>query len=101
MPKIFDLCVVTREYEDIRGNKKAVWENIGSLHKNKEGKPFIMLKAHFNPAAIQRRTDSESILVSMFPPKDKDSNSEKNNYDSSAPAQDSFAPQAYDTEVPF
>lgn len=70
MTKLYDLCVSTREYTDNSGNKKSVWENIGSILQNDEGKNFIMLKAHFNPAAIKRKEGSESILVSMFMPKD-------------------------------
>ncbi len=70
MTKLYDLCVSTREYTDNSGNKKSVWENIGSILQNDDGKNFIMLKAHFNPAAIKRKEGSESILVSMFMPKD-------------------------------
>ena len=70
MTKLYDLCVATREYSDRDGNKKYFWENIGSLLQNNEGKKFIMLKAHFNPAAIKRKEGSESILVSLFAPKD-------------------------------
>ena len=69
MTKLYDLCVATREYTDRDGSKKSVWENIGSLLQNDEGKNFIMLKAHFNPAAIKRKEGSESILVSLFAPK--------------------------------
>lgn len=76
MTKLFDLCVVTREYEDSFGNKKAVWENIGSLLEGRDGKQFIMLKAHFNPAAIQRKEGSECILVNLFKPKSKNSGSD-------------------------
>ena len=70
MTKLYDLCVATREYNDRDGNKKSVWENIGSILQNDEGRNFIMLKAHFNPAAIKRKDGSESILVSLFAPKD-------------------------------
>ena len=110
MPKLFDLAVVTREYEDIRGNKKAVWENIGSLIEGKDGKKFIMLKAHFNPAAIQRRDGSECILVSLFAPKEKDSNipsssidnSSYSGYSSNSDNQNmSSGNQVFDPDIPF
>ena len=51
MTKLYDLCVATRHYKDTSGNDKAVWENIGTILKNEDGKTFMMLKAHFNPAA--------------------------------------------------
>ena len=41
-----------------------------------------MLKAHFNPAAIQRKEGSESIIISMFKPKQKQQNSQQDNSNS-------------------
>ena len=96
MTKLYDLCVATRSYKDSNGNEKAVWENIGSILKNEEGKVFMMLKAHFNPAGIQRKEGSESILVNMFQPK------AKNNNDSSGySGADDFQPASYDPNIPF
>lgn len=105
----YDLCVATRSYKDNNGNDKAVWENIGSVLKNKDGKPFMLLKAYFNPAAIQRKEGSESIIVSMFTHKSKSDNSTDNQdfystqdfgtQDFSAP--DDFQPESYDPNIPF
>ena len=75
--KLFDLCVVTSCYTQ-NGQKKNRYENIGSIWE-KDGKPFMILKAHFNPAAIARKEGEESILVSMFPPKDNSNSSNANN----------------------
>ena len=75
MKKLFDLCVPTRKYKS-KGQEKTNWENIGALIQNDDGKKFIMLKAHFNPAAIQRKEGSESIVISMFAPKIKQDNSD-------------------------
>ena len=95
MIKLYDLCVATRHYKDNMGNDKAVWENIGSILKNEDGKTFMMLKAHFNPAAIQRKEGSESILVSMFPPKNRQDSIGGNDM------QD-FSPEAFNPEnIPF
>lgn len=105
----YDLCVTTRNYKDKTGSEKAVWSNIGSILKNKDGKPFMLLKAYFNPAAIQRKEGSESVLVSIFPHKSKsDSNSSNQDFygstdfgtnDYSAP--DDFQPESYDPNIPF
>ncbi|MBQ6664139.1 MAG: hypothetical protein IJM68_00985 [Synergistaceae bacterium] len=70
MTKLYDLCVATRRYTDKEGNEKSAYENIGAILEKEEGKPYMMLKAHFNPAGITRKEGSESIMVSMFRPKD-------------------------------
>ena len=67
--KLYDLCVGTRKYT-VNGQEKTVWENVGAIIMG-EKNPYLMLKAHFNPAAIQRKEGSESIVISMFKPKDK------------------------------
>ena len=93
--KLYDLCVATREYTDKNGDKKAVWENIGAVMENDDGKKYMMLKAHFNPAAITRKEGSESILVSMFAPKTKQSDN------SAGSGSQNFSPEAYDPNIPF
>lgn len=75
MEKVYDLAVAIRRYTDRNGNEKAIWENVGTMFE-KDGKPFIMLKACFNPAGIPRKDGSESILVSMFKPKNKSDSSD-------------------------
>ena len=86
MTKLYDLCVATRHYKDTSGNDKAVWENIGSILKNEDGKTFMMLKAHFNPAAIQRKEGS-----SMFPPKSRQQDTDPPD----------FNPDSFDPNIPF
>lgn len=76
MNKLYDLCVATRTYKS-NGQDKTNWENVGALLQNDDGKKFIMLKAHFNPAAIQRKEGSESIVISMFKPKQKQDNQQQ------------------------
>lgn len=69
--KTHDLAVKTGSYTDRDGNEKGRWENIGALMENDDGQPFIMLKATFNPAGIQREEGRDSILVSCFVPEDQ------------------------------
>ena len=83
MNKLYDLCVATRTYKS-NGQDKTNWENVGALLQNDEGKKFIMLKTHFNPAAIQRKEGSESIIISMFKPKQKQQNSQQDNSNSNS-----------------
>lgn len=77
MKKICDLCVVTSSYTQ-NGQKKNRYENIGSIW-DKDGKRFMTLKAHFNPAGVARQEGSESIFVSMFTPKDNNNSHNENN----------------------
>jgi hypothetical protein len=68
--KIKDLAVVTGTYQS-NGETKKRYANIGALMEGDNGQ-FLMLNAHFNPAGVPRKDGSESILVSMFDPKDRD-----------------------------
>ena len=99
----YDLCVATRSYKDNSGKEKAVWSNVGSILKNKDGKMFMLLKAYFNPAAIQRKDGSESILVSIFAHKSKSDNNTNNQdfYGNQNYEPDNFSPENYDPSVPF
>ncbi|MBQ4401276.1 MAG: hypothetical protein II832_03835, partial [Synergistaceae bacterium] len=72
MTKLYNLAVPTGHYKDRNGNDKSTWENIGSVWQNDEGHSFILLKACFNPAAIQRKEGSDSIVVNIFKPKNND-----------------------------
>ena len=93
--KLYDIAVVTRKYQDRNGDSKSNWENIGAVFQGDKA-PFIMLKAHFNPAGIQRKEGSDSITLYCFPPRQKnnttqdDFSSQDNNND--------FAPV---TDIPF
>jgi len=68
MKKTFDLVVKVGSYIGPDGKEKARYENIGAVMEGDKG-PFMFLKRTFNPAGIN--TDKESILVSMFKPKEK------------------------------
>jgi hypothetical protein len=68
MKKLYDLAVKVGSYTK-DGAEKNRYENIGAMMDGDNG-PFIFLKRSFNPAGVQFREGSESIVVSMFPPKD-------------------------------
>ena len=73
MTKTYDLCVKTGSYITSNGENKNSYENIGVMLENENG-PFILLKSSFNPAGIKREDGRSSILVSLFAPKEKESN---------------------------
>ena len=101
MPKkLYDLAVVTGQYTDKSGKQRNNYENIGAVFESdKDGKPYMMLKATFNPAGIHRKEGSTSILVSLFAPKDKSS---RDNAVGQA-KNSNYAPDFnnYDNDVPF
>lgn len=72
--KIYDLVAKIGEYTTQSGEKKARWQTVGAVMANDDGGKFIMLAKWFNPAGVPdlsgKGATSESILLSMFEPKD-------------------------------
>ena len=96
--KLYDLAVKTGEYT-VQGQTKGRYENVGAVMQSDDGGKFIMLKRVFNPAGVPDLSgrNSDSVLLSMFPPKDSDSQQ-------SAPApaaKPAPAAQKYDDTIPF
>lgn len=106
--KLYDLAVKTGEYTDRAGQKKGRWQNVGAVMQSDDGSKFIMLARWFNPAGVPDLTGKggESILLSMFQPKDPAGQTEHgaakaNGY---APQQRSAPPppqSGLDDEIPF
>lgn len=73
--KLYDLAVKTGEYTNQQGEKKGRWQNVGAVMQGDDGGKFIMLSKWFNPAGVPdlngKNAQSESILLSMFAPKDQ------------------------------
>ena len=93
--KLYDLAVKTGEYT-VQGQTKGRYENVGAVMQSDDGGKFIMLKRVFNPAGVPDLSgrNSDSVLLSMFPPKDSDS--------APAPATKTApAAQKYDDTIPF
>ena len=91
--KLYDLAVGVRRYTKQDGTEKTSWENVGLIIQG-EKTPYMMLKAHFNPAGISRKEGSESIVISMFPPKPKESSPEEGYVED-------FEPQSFDPDAPI
>ena len=71
MKKLYDLAVKAGSYSTKDGNEKAVWLNIGAVWQGNEDTQFMLIKAWFNPAAIERKNGSDCINVAMFEPRDE------------------------------
>lgn len=105
--KLYDLAVKTGEYTNQSGEKKGRWQNVGAVMANDDGGKFIMLSKWFNPAGVPdlsgKGAASESILLSMFEPKDGQQQQQQSAPRSSAPPQRQAPPQQQmqDDDIPF
>ena len=109
--KIKDLAVKTREYTNTAGEKKANWQNIGSIMENDEGRQFILLDRWVNLAGIPdygNKPNPTAVLVNVFEPKETGGAGAGNNYQPSAHSQakaESAKPPAggdnMDDDIPF
>ena len=71
MKKLYDLAVKAGSYSGKDGNERAIWLNIGAVWQGNDDTKFMLIKAWFNPAAIERKSGSDSVNVAMFEPRDE------------------------------
>ena len=71
MKKLYDLAVKTGSYQTKDGNEKATWLNVGAVWDGNDNTKFMLLRAAFNPAAIERKNGSDSISIAMFEPREE------------------------------
>jgi len=69
MGKKFDLVVKVGEYTDGQGQTKGRFKNVGVMMEGDKG-PYILLDRTFNPAGVGGNEGRESIIVSLYEPKD-------------------------------
>ena len=68
MAKKYDLVVKVGEYTDGQGQTKGRFKNVGVVMDGQNG-PYILLDRTFNPAGVGGNDGRESIIVSMYEPK--------------------------------
>jgi len=105
--KLYDLAVKTGEYT-VQGQTKGRYENVGAVMQSDDGGKFIMLKRVFNPAGVPDLSgrNSDSILLSMFPPKDGEQPHAQPQQRQAAPQQQAIASSSaqsggYVDDIPF
>jgi hypothetical protein len=69
MGKKYDLVVKVGEYTDSQGQTKGRFKNVGVMMEGDKG-PYILLDRTFNPAGVGGNEGRESIIVSLYEPKD-------------------------------
>lgn len=71
MSKKYDVCVKVSEYTDrTTGETKTRYQNIGVVMEGSNG-PYMLLNRWFNPAGMPNPEGRESLLVSLFEPRDR------------------------------
>lgn len=93
MRKIKDLAVVTGTYTK-DGETKNRYRTIGALMENDKGQ-FIFLDRAFNPAGIPFKDGSESIIVSLYDPKQAEPTAHEK------AKQNAYQPQQPDEDIPY
>lgn len=109
MAKKYDLAVKIGSYTDRNGDQKNRYKNIGAVMTGNDGGEFMLLDRTFNPAGVSVEPGRDSIMVSMFTPRDSNQQSEHGEakQDGYAPQQEyykdkaSFPSSDIDDEIPF
>jgi len=70
--KTYDLAVKIGTYTDRQGNEKGRWKNIGSVLQMDDGGKVLLIDRTFNPAGVPNPDNRDSVMVSLFPPKERD-----------------------------
>jgi len=70
--KTHDLAVKTGTYTDRNGNEKGRWQNIGRILEMDDGGKVILIDRTFNPAGVPNPDNRDSVMVSMFEPREKE-----------------------------
>lgn len=68
--KLYDVTVKTGSYTDAQGQPKGRYENIGVMMQGDNG-PYLMLKRTFNPAGVPNEDNRDTVLCSLFEPKEQ------------------------------
>ena len=97
MKKLYDLAVKTGSYQTKDGNEKATWLNVGAVWDGNDDTKFMLLRAAFNPAAIERKNGSDSISIAMFEPREEQRNSDSKQETRS----DEYAEAENEEKIPF
>ena len=86
--KKYDMVVKTGEYQS-GGSTKSRWLTVGSVMDDGKGGMYAYIDRTFNPAGINAKEGSSSIIISFFEP--------KTNNQQSAPVQQSTPVE----DIPF
>ena len=95
--KIYDLAVKVSTYTTRSGEEKGRWQNIGSVLQLENGGKVLLIDRTFNPAGVPNPDGRDSVMVSLFPPKEHDAPQQPAGKGPAPKAQGGFD----DRDVPF
>lgn len=98
MGKKYDLVVKVGEYTDGQGQTKGRFKNVGVVMDGQNG-PYILLDRTFNPAGVGGNDGRESIIISMYEPKQE--GGQPTQQRAPAPSQQRSSLPPLDDDVPF
>lgn len=101
MAKLYDLVISTGTYEK-GGETKKKYKNIGAMIEGDKG-PYLLMDRTFNPAGVPGQEGRESVLISLFAPKDGQQPAPRQQRQAAQPMR-THAPDADpfdDSEIPF
>lgn len=100
MKKLYDISVKSGTYV-LNGEQKNKYVNIGAMMETDKG-PFLFLNAHANLAAFPRREGSESVIASLFEPRDRDAAPSAPRSSSATPSRaPASAGEPFNDDIPF
>lgn len=105
--KVKDLAVKTGTYQNRAGETKNRYKNIGSIMQSDDGSQFILLDRTFNPAGVNNPDNRDTLLISIFDPREEGADPAPQRAPSRAAQQhtqakgNGFAPQDIDDDLPF
>ncbi len=96
MIKKYDIVAVTGTYQK-NGETKNRFKNVGVMME-KDGKPFLLLERTFNLAGLPNPQGKDTVLLSLYEPKDKGSD-----YNQGLQHKEEYipAPDNMDDVIPF
>lgn len=95
--KLYDVSVKTGSYTDGSGQTKGRYENIGVMMEGDNG-PYLMLKRTFNPAGVPGQNDRDTVLCSLFAPRDNNNAAQSAHNQAKA---NGYQAQPLSDDVPF
>lgn len=84
MRKVYDIVAKVGEYQGKDGEMRARWQTVGAMLEGDKG-PFLMLAKWFNPAGVADSRGGESLLLSLFEPKQEERGQNKNDAGQQSP----------------
>lgn len=71
MAIVYEVVANVGKYTNKNGEEKTIFRKVGLVNKNDKGNMYLLLDKTFNPAGLAE-AGRENIILSLFPPKDKE-----------------------------